>query len=471
VKGGPGSTFHFTIRATAAPAPARAYLEEIQPVLEGKRVLIVDDNATNRRILSRQVELWQMLPQATASPAEALEWMRQGQAFDVAILDMQMPVMDGITLAREIRSLRSPASHLSLIMLTSLGRREGKTGIEEFAAVLTKPIKPSALFDALVGIFTGQATRALPREDREEPQFDSQMGRHWPLRILLAEDNATNQKLGLRLLARLGYRADVAANGFEVLETLKRQVYDVVLMDVQMPEMDGLDTTRQIRRNWPESEQPRVVAMTANAMQGDRDMCLAAGMDDYVSKPIRIEELVAALSKSRPLETGWDGPGMGGTLPEPTSWRLDEGRGKEVLPSPARAPVSVAAALDLAALKNLLSVVGGEFSYLEELIDSFLEDAPRLLAELKQFVKDEDAAGVRRVAHSLKSNGADFGATTFSDLCKELEMVGKSGSLERAADLADRIAAEYEGVEAALAALRREGGVGGGLWQTNMAKS
>jgi len=458
---GAGSTFHFTIRATAAPAPARAYLDEIQPALEGKRVLIVDDNATNRRILSRQVESWQMLPQATASPLEALDWLRQpvpGPAFDVAILDMQMPDMDGLTLAREIRKLETPNSQIPLIMLTSLGRREVKQGADEFAAFLTKPMKPSPLFDALVGIFTGQPTRVMLREAREEAQFDAHMGQHWPLHILLAEDNATNQKLALRLLARMGYQADVVANGLEVLEALKRQLYDVVLMDVQMPEMDGLEATRQIRREWPKRQQPHVIAMTANAMQGDREMCLAAGMDDYVSKPIRIEELVAALSKCRPLEGSQEGEEQMDRI-RPVSPQGGNVEGEAGSEAPAPAPN--AAVLDPAALENLLAVVGGEFDYLVELIDSFLEEAPQLLAELNQAVEGGDAAGVRRVAHSLKSNGADFGATAFSNLCKELEMMGKSGEVDSAADLSGQVVAEYERVELALVAVRREGRISG----------
>jgi signal transduction histidine kinase/DNA-binding response OmpR family regulator/HPt (histidine-containing phosphotransfer) domain-containing protein/PAS domain-containing protein len=449
---GTGSTFHFTIKAVAAPAPARAYLDEVQPVLEGKRVLIVDDNATNRRILSRQTESWQMLPEATASPLEALSWIRGGKTFDVAVLDMQMPDMDGVTLAREIRALQTPNSTFPLVMLTSLGRREVKEGIEEFVAFLTKPLKPSALFDALVSIFTGQPTRARPRGGMEDSQFDAHMGKHWPLRILLAEDNATNQKLALRLLARMGYQADVVANGLEALQALERQVYDVVLMDVQMPEMDGLETTRHIRAEWPPARQPQVIAMTANAMQGDREMCLAAGMDDYVSKPIRIEELVDALSKSHPLVTGQEGE-------EPMEkYRRERVEGEAESDAPVPAPD--AAVLNAAALENLLAVVGGEFDFLVELIDSFLEEAPKLLAELRQFVKEEDAAGVGRVGHSLKSNGTDFGAATFSSLCKELEMMGKSGALDGADDLSGQVAAEYEKVKAALEAVRRAGEIG-----------
>jgi CheY-like chemotaxis protein len=328
-------------------------------------------------------------------------------------------------------------------------------GVDEFAAFLTKPMKPSPLFDALVSIFTGQPTRALAREAGEEPQFDAHMGQHWPLRILLAEDNATNQKLALRLLERMGYHADVAANGLEVLSALKRQLYDVVLMDVQMPEMDGLEATRQIRGEWSEACQPHVIAMTANAMQGDREMCLAAGMDDYVSKPIRVEELVGALSKSRPLDASQEGGEARDSTRPPRVEAVAEATSSP--PSDTSAAMPDRAVLDPAALENLLAVVGGEFDFLVELIDSFLEEAPQLLGELKQFVEDGDAAGVRRVAHSLKSNGADFGATTFAELCKELEMVGKSGELEGAADLLAQIMAEYKKVEAALAAVRREG--------------
>ncbi len=460
---GQGSTFHFTIQAQAAPAPARAYLDQVQPVLQDKRVLVVDDNATNRRILTRQAELWHMEPQATGSPQEALDWLREGATFDLAILDMQMPEMDGLMLAREIRKLPAPASRLPLVMLTSLGHGEVKEVVEEFAAFLTKPIKPSSLFDALVSILTGQPTRTRRRETDERPQFDAQMGQRWPLRILLAEDNATNQKLALRVLARMGYQADVAANGLEVLDALQRQVYDVVLMDVQMPDMDGLEATRALRLQLPAARQPHVIAMTANAMQGDREMCIAAGMNDYVSKPIRINELVEALSKSQPLDGDQDerGPGTGDRR-NPLDWESGSGpvqRGAEemtlaALPPPAAPDMAV---LDPAALENLLSMLGGEFVYLEELIDSFLQDGPQLLAELGRYVEAGDSEGTRRIAHSLKSNGADFGATTFATLCKELEIQAKSGELAGAADLAARIVAEHGKLEAALRAVLREG--------------
>ena len=429
---GLGSTFHFTILAAPAAAPARAFLDDAQPLLQGKRALIVDDNATNRRILTRQAKSWQMRPQATESPEQALSWIRQGEVFDIGILDMQMPEMDGLTLAREIRNLETNGNHPPLILLTSMGRREIKGINDEFAAILTKPIKPSALFDALISTFSGQSTQVV----RRELLPDSAMAQQLPLRILLAEDNATNQKLALRLLQRLGYRADVAANGLEVLGALQRQAYDVVLMDVQMPELDGLAATRRIRLELPEEAQPYIIAMTANAMQGDREICLAAGMDEYVSKPIRIEALVNALSKGRPLSDG-------SSETEPAS--------------EAHAPVL--AELDRGALHNLLEVLGGEFSYLVEVIDSFLEDAPKLLAELGDAVSKGDIATVRRLAHSLKSNSADFGAGALNKLCFQLEERARSGSLDGATQLAAQIGAEYQGVAAQLVELKKRGSI------------
>lgn len=292
---GQGAAFHFTIQAQAAPKPERVFLREAQPELRGKRLLIVDDNATNRRILTTWAASWGMMYRETASPLEALAWARQGETFDAAILDMQMPDMDGMTLAAEIQKLRDLRS-LPLVMLTSLGWRETSHSGVAFAAFLTKPLKPSQLFDTLVRIIANQpramTENAKPASDQP---LDAEMGKRLPLRLLLAEDNATNQKLALRLLSRMGYRADVAGNGLEALEALERQTYDVVLMDVQMPEMDGLEATRQARERSPAAELPYIIAMTANAMEGDREMCLAAGMNDYISKPIRIEALVSAL--------------------------------------------------------------------------------------------------------------------------------------------------------------------------------
>jgi CheY-like chemotaxis protein len=267
----------------------------VQSELRGRRILIVDDNATNRKILHVQTTKWGMIPRETESPHEALQWIQAGEPYDLAILDMHMPEMDGVDLAKRIR-LRG--AKLPMMLFSSLGRREA--GVEAdaslFAAYLTKPIKQSQLFDTLVGLFMGVKARdekPSPERLKLDPEFAS---RH-PLKILLAEDNAVNQKLALRLLEQMGYRADVASNGLEAVESVARQKYDVILMDVQMPEMDGLEATRQIIAQWPDRH-PRIIGLTANALEGDREMCLAAGMQDYISKPIRVEELVEALERS-----------------------------------------------------------------------------------------------------------------------------------------------------------------------------
>jgi CheY-like chemotaxis protein len=229
----------------------------------------------------------------TENPQEALQWISDSQTFDLAILDLQMPEMDGIMLSQEIRKLRHKKS-LPIILLTSLGRREISAEDLEFAAYLTKPIKPSALYDALAGIFASNLVS--PKIDPTKPVIDPELGKKYPLRILLAEDNAVNQKLALRILEQMGYRADIASNGLEAVESIERQSYDVILMDVQMPEMDGLEATRQILTKWPTSH-PSIIGLTANALEGDREACLAAGMSDYISKPIRVNELVQALLK------------------------------------------------------------------------------------------------------------------------------------------------------------------------------
>jgi PAS domain S-box-containing protein len=294
---GVGSTFHFTIRAQPAEAAPRPHQAGIQASLAGKRVLLVDDNATNLEILKRQVESWGMLAETSAVPTEALTLIRGGERFDVALLDLRMPELDGLALAREIRDVPGGAE-LPLILLTSLGRIQETRGATEFAAQLTKPVKTSLLHAALLEVLGEEPADAV------EPRAAEAIAQHLPggpLRILVAEDNAVNQRLALLLLEKMGYRADVAGNGLEALEALDRQQYDVVLMDVQMPELDGLEATRCISERWPAGSRPRIIAMTANAMLEDREACFEAGMDDYVAKPIRPDELSAALARVRPV--------------------------------------------------------------------------------------------------------------------------------------------------------------------------
>ena len=302
---GHGSTFFFTMVAPLAESPQANRREFVgqQPALAGRRVLVVDDNATNRKVLALQTAKWGMLPRDTESPAEALRWLAAGEAFDLAILDMHMPEMDGLALAHEVRRLR-PA--LPLVLFSSLGRREVDDVDHLFSAHLGKPLRQSQLFDTLAGLLAhDEAPR--PSAAPAKAAIDAGLAARHPLRILLAEDNVVNQKLAMRLLQQMGYRADLASNGLEAVESVQRQDYDVVLMDVQMPEMDGLEAARRITAAVPAGARPRIVAMTANAMQGDREACLAAGMDDYLTKPIRVEQLVQALNLAHARKNGTQG--------------------------------------------------------------------------------------------------------------------------------------------------------------------
>ena len=292
---GQGSTFSFTIAAEVAPGKLPP-LPAVPPgLLTGCRLLIVDDNATSRRILAALSTQWGAVAHPAATGGEALAWLRTGQTFDLAIVDMQMPGLTGVTFAQEVRQL-GPRGRLPLVLLSSLGQ----TPREErgmFAAHLTKPAKPAQLYAALAGIFApGSAAGSSAVSAGATPSFASVTHSE---RILLAEDNAVNQKVALLMLQRLGYRADVVTNGLEVLETLQRQPYDIILMDVQMPELSGIETTRKLReRTADQAQRPWIVALTANAMREDREQCLAAGMDDYLSKPLQPEELKNALARA-----------------------------------------------------------------------------------------------------------------------------------------------------------------------------
>ncbi|MBL9101233.1 MAG: response regulator [Myxococcales bacterium] len=292
---GQGSTFHFTFTAPPSDEPAPSLPREYAPELRGMRVLIVDDHATNRRILGLYAQLWGMHPTAAASGPEALALLREGRRFELALLDYLMPEMDGVALARAIRELPG-GPNIRTVMLTSVGTTRDVAAHVD-AAVL-KPIKPAALYEVLARLF-GVAT-AEPEPARAHA-FDHGLGERHPLRILVAEDNSVNQKVAASLLQQLGYSADFAANGVEAVDATLRQAYDVVFMDVQMPVMDGLAATREILLRRAGGSRPRIVAMTAHAMPRLRQACMEAGMDDYVAKPIRTEDLARALAACAPV--------------------------------------------------------------------------------------------------------------------------------------------------------------------------
>jgi len=291
---GKGSTFHFTIIAKAEEAAPLISIDQ-HPDLSGKRILIVDDNATNRLILVKQTESWGMKPIAVGSGEEALALFEE-EAFDIAILDMQMPEMDGFTLAERISDM-NVKNNLPMIILTSIKRNKARATDSKIAAFLNKPIKTSNLFNVLYSIISS-APSITTKESKKEKAIDSTMAEKHPLRVLLVEDNMINQKVASKILSRLGYQSDIASNGFEAIEALERQTYDVVFMDIQMPEMDGNEATKRIRERWDKDRQPYIIAMTAHALEGDREKYIAHGMDDYVSKPIKVDSLIAALKKA-----------------------------------------------------------------------------------------------------------------------------------------------------------------------------
>ncbi|MDJ0703000.1 MAG: response regulator [Leptolyngbyaceae cyanobacterium MO_188.B28] len=296
---GQGTTFYFTMVAPVVSSPDIRALPDAQPGLSDRRLLIVGDQTASRKMLQQQSQSLGLQVYKTQSGAEVLTWLQQGDPFDIAILDMETPEVDPFTLAAQIRQ-QPNGQKLPLVMLTAMGQRElnDLSQTLNISAYLYKPIKRAQLHNTLVSIL---GHRGIPSQGlfSDSSQFNPELAQQLPLKILLAEDNAVNQKVAVRILQRLGYRIDVAANGLEVLAALHRQAYDVVLMDVQMPEMDGLTATRHICQKWPLSERPRIIAMTANVMQGDLEQCLAVGMDAYISKPIRLEALVDALKQCR----------------------------------------------------------------------------------------------------------------------------------------------------------------------------
>jgi PAS domain S-box-containing protein len=396
---GKGSTFYIVILFELAKAGPLADLQPDPLRLAGKRVLVVDDNPTNRLILQRQLLSWGLAVDLASSGVEALERFDQKNRFDLVILDMQMPEMDGLAVAGEIRR-RFPENGPLLVMLTSIGQRMDKDANNGLAACLSKPVKPSQLFDLLSDLFVQEEEGAADRIGAERGLIDASFATRFPQHILLAEDNAVNQKVAQQMLGRLGYRADVAANGFEVLAALERQAYSMILMDVQMPEMDGLEATARIRKRWRNSATPlRIIAMTAYAYQTDLERCLAVGMDGYISKPIRIEALVEMLSQA---------PEKG------KSKVMDAGNEKEEQ------------IIDPDRMQDLVDSLGDG---LRDVIDSYLEDAPSQIAELKDAFDQGQRDDLQRIAHSLKSSSGIFGAQQMVDLCRALEIGAREGGI------------------------------------------
>jgi len=289
---GKGADFQFVIPLLPAKdAPPEAATHS-NPDLTGIRVLIVDDNATNRWILAEQAKSWGMIPREAVGPREALALEESGENVDLVLLDVQMPDMDGYTLAGELRSHRPD---LNIIILTSLADRDrSRLKNLRISRFLTKPVKASVLYETICAAVAGRQQAIRPQAAPRDPDVAGEC----PLRILVAEDHPTNQRIIKLMLERLGYQPEIVSNGFEVLSALRAQKFDAVILDVQMPGMDGLAAAREICRMQKPGKRPWILAMTANALEGDREKCLAAGMDDYISKPVKTADLAAAMRRA-----------------------------------------------------------------------------------------------------------------------------------------------------------------------------
>ena len=427
---GKGSEFWFTARyekqAYGMVPPRPADLKDV-------RVLIVDDNETNRSVLQHLFSSWQMLEQEAAGGSQALTILNaeasRGKMFDLAVLDMQMPGIDGLELARRMKKDPRFAS-VRLVMLTSVDQQDDadvlrETGVD---AYLTKPLKQSQLFECLRNVMSADVeTREIKSglvalhvhaEAEEKPAAPDRR-----LRILIAEDNPVNQRVALFQLQKLGFLADVVDNGRLALEALAKSNYDLVFMDCQMPELDGYAATRDLRASEAGERHTWVIAMTANSLEGDRQKCLDAGMDDYVSKPVKPEKLQAAIDRF-------------------TGLKAVERETRETGAVGAIDPKIIAGFREMD--------IEGEESILAKLIDVFIENTPRVLQEARASLARRMSPQLERAAHTLKGSCSNFGAERMRKACESLETVARGGELERAEELINLIEKEFEYVRLAL---------------------
>ncbi|HEX2109527.1 MAG TPA: response regulator [Rubrobacteraceae bacterium] len=430
---GRGSAFWFTTRFEKQPA---AELPSSAPRrnLGGLRVLVVDDNEANRKILHEQVVSWGMRNGTSADGSHALEMLRlaaeAGEPYDLAIVDMRMPGMDGMELTRAVKADPILAS-TRLVLLTSIGedlaREAREAGVE---ACLTKPVRQSQLYDCLAaieGIYGRMEEERTPTSAAGgERRAEAMKG----ARILLAEDNLVNQKVAVRIVEKLGYDVDVTSDGVAAVEAFSRRPYSAILMDIQMPEMDGYEATAEIRSREGSTSHTPIIAMTANALEGDQDKALSAGMDDYVAKPVKIETLGAVLQRwvpvseqSRPEQTGIETP----------------------------SPIGFEDSLDQDVLATLRTIEQeGEPGFVAELAEMFLRDAETRIGTLRDDANTSEFGSIERTAHSLKGSCSNMGAANMAAICADLEQAAAARDSGRTYQLLEHLEAEFGMVRLAL---------------------
>jgi signal transduction histidine kinase/HPt (histidine-containing phosphotransfer) domain-containing protein len=426
---GKGSTFHFTANFQAEPQAARDFR---RPKLADLQVLIVDDNAASRRALAEQTSKWGMISEVAETFQQALELIRRGARFDLAIVDLHLPGMDGLALGAEIHKLPGTAM-LPLVLLMPLGIRADAAANAHlaFAHSVAKPVKPAQLGAAIErSLFSPKTT--VPAAAPTIPILSERL----PLRILLVDDNEINQKVAARILSQVGYKPDLAENGRKALAALDQKIYDLIFMDVMMPDMDGLEATRNIReRQKNPAEHPNykssiiIVAMTAHAMQSDREKCLAAGMDDYLAKPIRPADIRGIIEK-------WGAAGN----------------------SPVEIPAAPAVKVELAAeppveMDRLNDLTDGNVDSLRELADMYFKQTTKQFALIRNALAANRGDEVRRVAHSCAGASATLGMKRLGQLMRDLEKAGADGALTEATRICEDAASEYSAVKQFLATL------------------
>jgi signal transduction histidine kinase/DNA-binding response OmpR family regulator len=403
-----GSTFYFTASVKASASDTLDARQEIERDLAGKRVLIVDDNATNQKILTLQAQSWGMYTCAVESGTKALEWLKRGVTFDVALLDMQLPNLDGIALAKAIRQ-QPHCQKLPLVMLTSLTKSEVYKQAQEidFAALVSKPVGQSQLHNIFRQIFTGKSLKVVAKSSSSLSQTN--LAKKLPLQILVADDRNVDREVMRLLLEKLGYRPDLASNGIEVLQALQDRAYDVIFMDVQMPQMDGMETTKQIARKRLENSRPRIIATTAEVGQENRDKCLAAGMDDYLAKPIDLEQLRQVLSK---CQTSSD---------------------------PAYLDFQLTAYAKKIAKKPFSENLNGQIRY-------YLQNTPIKLQAIASAIESQNLKALQEAIQDLKTLGTNLEANRLICLCRELEVIADAGDFSAVFAKIPLIEIEYEKV-------------------------
>jgi CheY-like chemotaxis protein/HPt (histidine-containing phosphotransfer) domain-containing protein len=434
---GQGSIFRFVLPLQSSVAAGEPILKKRHVQFAGLRLLLVEDNTAIRHVLAGLTKSWGLSVTEAGSSQQVFERLAKGESFDLGLVDMQMPGdMDGLALAKEIRNF-AQAKSLPLLLMTSVGERN-----EYSAAVksLTKPIKPAQLQSSLLNLISGD--KPAVKRPAPAPKFNSSTAQRLPLRLLLADDNVINQKVALRLLQQLGYRADIVKNGLEVLQAIEAQPYDIIFMDVQMPEMDGLEASRQIRKRQqapsphPHFKRPlTIIAMTANAMQGDREKCFEAGMNDYIPKPVRPEMLHAAIERFGALATF--------SVDEPAAENSSGAVGTEVKIGEGVQTRPAAPSVDL---ERLMEFAGGDTANFNELVDLYLTQTKQQLAKISEAIRQGDTAEAARLAHSCAGASATCGMMAMVPILRQLDQCSQAGDLAPLPELHQAANDEFERV-------------------------